>query len=211
MEDKSALRRRNEGRARGMGSGIPAGGRRRHRPPRAGERGVAGGGDGVCLCQRRCEVDTRALIEAALREGKRVCAPRCLGKGAHGGARDRIAGCTRARRPWAVGARGELGHRAAGEIGLILVPCLAADRNGHRLGYGGGYYDRFLRGAAGASMCLCRARALLEDVPREEHDAAADMVVSEAGIAVCGKRGCANAAGAGLKKIGVCVLTSARA
>ena len=81
------------------------------------------------------------------------------------------------------------------EIGLTIVPCLAADRNGHRLGYGGGYYDRFLRGAAGASMCLCRARALLEDVPREEHDAAVDMVVSEAGIVVCGKSGCASDAG----------------
>ena len=45
-----------------------------------------------------CEVDTRALIETALQEGKRVCAPRCLGKGAHGGTRGRIAGRARTRR-----------------------------------------------------------------------------------------------------------------
>ena len=142
-----------------------------------------------------CEVDTRALIEAALKEGKRVCAPRCLGKGR-----------MEARE---IAALGALVPAAYGllepaenaplvppeEIGLTIVPCLAADRSGHRLGYGGGYYDRFLRCAAGASMCLCRARALLEDVPREEHDAAVDMVVSEAGIVVCGKSGCASDAG----------------
>ena len=71
---------------------------------------------------------------------------------------------------------------------LALLPGVAFDLAGGRLGYGGGYYDRFLRGTAGTSMCLCRARALLDDVPREEHDAAVDMVVSEAGIVVCGKR-----------------------
>ena len=135
-----------------------------------------------------CEVDTRALIEAALKEGKRVCAPRCLGKGRM---EARVIESLDALVPAAHGLLEPAESSAIvppGEIGLILVPCLAADRNGHRLGYGGGYYDRFLRCAAGTSMCLCRARALLDDVPREEHDAAVDMVVSEAGIAVCGKR-----------------------
>ena len=69
-----------------------------------------------------------------------------------------------------------------GEISLTLVPCLAADRNGHRLGYGGGYYDRFLARARGVSICLCRARALMPSVPRDAHDAPVDFVVTETDI-----------------------------
>ena len=68
------------------------------------------------------------------------------------------------------------------EIDLILVPCLAADRNGHRLGYGGGYYDRFLENAAKPSICLCRRRALLDGVPHAKHDAAVDAVATETGM-----------------------------
>ena len=129
-----------------------------------------------------CEVDTRALIEAALKEGKRVCAPRCLGKGR-----------MEARE---IAALGALVPAAYGllepaedaplvppeEIDLILVPCLAADRNGHRLGYGGGYYDRFLENAAKPSICLCRRRALLDGVPHAEHDATVAAVATEAGM-----------------------------
>ena len=188
MEDKSALRRRMRAAREGWEAEY------RQEADAAIARHVLASeawraaGTVFAYVSVGCEVDT-------LREGKRVCAPRCLGKGRM---EARVIESLDALVPAAHGLLEPAESSAIvppGEIGLILVPCLAADRNGHRLGYGGGYYDRFLRGAAGASMCLCRARALLEDVPREEHDAAADMVVSEAGIAVCGKRGCANAAG----------------
>ena len=187
MEDKSALRRRMRAAREGWEAEY------RQEADAAIARHVLASeawraaGTVFAYVSVGCEVDTRALIEAALREGKRVCAPRCLGKGRM---EARVIESLDALVPAAHGLLEPAESSAIvppGEIGLTLVPCLAADRNGHRLGYGGGYYDRFLRGAAGASMCLCRVRALLEDVPREEHDAAADMVVSEAGIAVCGK------------------------
>ena len=195
MEDKSALRRRMKAAREGWEAEY------RQKADAAIARHVLASeawraaGTVFAYVSVGCEVDTRALIEAALREGKRVCAPRCLGKGRM------EARAVESLEALVPGAHGLL-EPAEGaaivppeEIGLTIVPCLAADRRGHRLGYGGGYYDRFLRGAAGASMCLCRARALLEDVPREEHDAAVDMVVSEAGIVVCEKRGCASDAG----------------
>lgn len=67
---------------------------------------------------------------------------------------------------------------------LILVPALAFDNQGYRLGYGGGYYDRFLEGlscegiphtAVGLAFSVCRTEAL----PREAHDIPVHIILDE--------------------------------
>ena len=67
---------------------------------------------------------------------------------------------------------------------LILIPALAFDENGYRLGYGGGYYDRFLSflreaeipyTAVGLTYAVCRATAL----PREAHDIPVHIILDE--------------------------------
>ena len=70
--------------------------------------------------------------------------------------------------------------------GLCLVPALCYDWKGYRLGYGKGYYDRFLPLACNAvKIALCRA-ALLEPVlPRECHDVRADFVLTEDALYGC--------------------------
>ena len=60
------------------------------------------------------------------------------------------------------------------EIDLILVPGLAFDRSGYRLGQGGGYYDRYLPRSRACMVALCRDCFLLSAVPREEHDRPVD-------------------------------------
>lgn len=52
------------------------------------------------------------------------------------------------------------------DIGLVLVPGLAFDLSGGRLGQGGGFYDRWLAGFSGFTAALCRAPLLLERLPR---------------------------------------------
>lgn len=51
-------------------------------------------------------------------------------------------------------------------IGLVLVPGLAFDPSGGRLGQGGGFYDRWLADYAGCTAALCRTALLLPQVPR---------------------------------------------
>lgn len=63
---------------------------------------------------------------------------------------------------------------------VCLVPALAFDGDGYRLGYGGGYYDRFLKGFTGPSVGI--ADALCERLPRGEFDCSVSMIVHAGGI-----------------------------
>jgi 5-formyltetrahydrofolate cyclo-ligase len=66
-------------------------------------------------------------------------------------------------------------------IDLIIVPGLAFDRRGGRLGRGGGFYDRFLaQPTRRAPACgLAFAEQVLDELPRMEHDYPVDMLVSD--------------------------------
>lgn len=68
----------------------------------------------------------------------------------------------------------------AGEYDLVIVPLLGFDRTGHRLGYGGGYYDKFLA----ANHCkrtigLAFSSQEEDRLPAEEHDKRLDMIITE--------------------------------
>jgi len=65
------------------------------------------------------------------------------------------------------------------EIQLALVPGLAFDRSGWRLGYGGGYYDRFLKGFPGISAGIVFQALLLEQVPHSLLDIPMLWIISE--------------------------------
>lgn len=65
------------------------------------------------------------------------------------------------------------------EIGLVLVPAVCYDRRGYRLGFGGGYYDRWLEGFSGVKIGLCRGAVLQNQVPVEAHDAQVDLLLTE--------------------------------
>ena len=61
----------------------------------------------------------------------------------------------------------------------MLVPAVCYDRRGYRLGFGGGYYDRWLEGFSGVTAGLCREAVLQDEVPIEAHDARVDILLTE--------------------------------
>lgn len=65
------------------------------------------------------------------------------------------------------------------EIVGALVPGLAFDRNGGRLGRGRGYYDRFLQNWNGIKVGVCWSHSLVSEVPMEEHDVKMDWIATE--------------------------------
>ena len=68
---------------------------------------------------------------------------------------------------------------AAEDIRLALIPAVCYDRQGFRLGFGGGYYDRWLARFSGETVGLCRECLLQQRLPREAHDLPVQTVLTE--------------------------------
>jgi 5-formyltetrahydrofolate cyclo-ligase len=69
-----------------------------------------------------------------------------------------------------------------GDVDLFLVPGLAFDAKGGRVGYGGGCYDRIMSGARGVKAALAFDFQVFEQVPVEEHDILLNMIITETRI-----------------------------
>jgi 5-formyltetrahydrofolate cyclo-ligase len=126
------------------------------------------------------EIDTRKLIEKCLGAGKRVAVPLT---GVHSIEFYEI---------------NDFADLSQGKFGILeplktcktanisntntfcVVPALACDRSGFRLGYGKGYYDRFLAEFRGVSAALCYECNIMQ-LPLEPHDAAVNMIITERG------------------------------
>ena len=189
MQEKAALRRellaqrdavpQREEKSRAVGDGVLA------LPEYQKARQV------LLYLSKGSEVDTWKVFARALAEGKEVYAPRCLdGEGTMGffqvtSPQELLQGRfglwepdPRRCAPW---------RRREGA--LCLVPGIAFDRQGYRLGYGKGYYDRFLAGFSGTAAGLCFRELALERLPRGPQDRRVDVLVTEAGVLPIGKEG----------------------
>ena len=137
-----------------------------------------------CYVGRGNEINTLPILQDALHKGKIVGVPKCIGPGIMEVYRiftlaDLEAGKYGIREP-----RAGMPLIQPEHIDLALVPCLTCNRRGQRLGYGGGYYDRYLASARFVKALLCRARIMQDEIPIEEHDQIIDMVISEEGVVV---------------------------
>lgn len=71
------------------------------------------------------------------------------------------------------------GIEYSGEIDLYIVPGLAFDKRGYRVGYGSGYYDKyFSSNSKGYKVGICYKSQLVDNVPEESHDVPLDEIVS---------------------------------
>lgn len=157
------------------------------RSARAAERLLAlpefaGAGVVMLFISFGSEIVTLDLVRRALALGKRVAAPRTRLEG-----RELIPGeiadPERDLTPglWGIPEPGpECPTVAPEELEAVIVPAAAWSEDGHRLGYGGGYYDRFLRRAPEAHWIgLGLEVQVVPEVPHQEHDLPVDVLVTD--------------------------------
>ena len=111
----------------------------------------------LCYIAMNNEADLGYLIESASSDGKQVFFPKVI-------SHDTFV----------------LDPEADIYPDLIIVPAIAIDRNFHRLGYGRGYFDRYLKKAKNShKLGVCLDEFLLDDVFPEIHDVALDTIITE--------------------------------
>lgn len=133
------------------------------------------------------EPDVWPLLEVSLRQDKQLALPRC---GPDGTMTARAVRHLAELRPGAFGIL-EPPEDAPVEQGfdLILVPGVAFDASGGRLGRGKGYYDRFLAECFGRTMGVCGESRLLCQIPMEAFDRRMDAVATDQRIILCRTEG----------------------
>lgn len=136
------------------------------------------------------EIDTLALIARALEDGKRVAVPRCVEN-------------TKRMEFYYISGMESLAPQTFGvlepvrercellqvhEGSICIVPALAYDRAGYRLGYGAGYYDRFLSAYAAPKIGVTYTQNLRKKLWHGRFDVPVDLIVTEKKLFVCGKK-----------------------
>ena len=127
----------------------------------------------------RTEIDIKPLLLALYGRGHRLCLPRTPPRGAPLTFHDWTPGDTLTR-----GSMGTLQPTGPAIVPtVLLVPLLAFDDTGVRLGYGGGYYDRTLAMLPDAVAIGCAfAAQRVASVPRGPHDKPLDAIATEQGV-----------------------------
>lgn len=129
------------------------------------------------------EFDTSLLRSSCIETGKKTYYPRCSDK--NGAMRfflvksesDLECGMYNIREP-------KIGCPEYSELtgDIAIVPALSADMSFKRLGYGKGYYDRFLKDFHGVSICPCYEAMRTDMLPADEFDISVDFVAAETGF-----------------------------
>ncbi len=137
---------------------------------------------------REGEIDIRSALTEALRQGKRVALPRVEGEHRMTyrlitSLDGLVSGAFGLLEP---PADAPIYSEEAGDTSLCLVPGVVFDVHGYRIGYGGGYYDRFLHDYQGASAGVIYRDFILPSLPRGRYDLSLSVMITDGGI-VCAK------------------------
>jgi 5-formyltetrahydrofolate cyclo-ligase len=138
----------------------------------------------------KSEVDTHNIIKHAIKNGKTICVPKIESK-QKGIEIFKIRDFTQLKKGYFDILEPDETCPAAdsSEIDLILMPGVAFDKLGGRIGYGAGFYDRFLSNMKKRAdkIALAYDFQLLDSIPMDEHDVSIDGIITEKGIIFTGK------------------------
>lgn len=145
----------------------------------------------LCYASLVDEIKTDAVIDKALSDGKKVFLPVCKNTDGEmdfyeiSGLDELISGFFGVREPDTRRCKNRFDIAGDSKNAVCIVPGLAFDKKGFRLGYGKGYYDRFLSKYSGVSVGFCYSELIFDSVPADIYDKKVDYICCESGILVC--------------------------
>ncbi|KYG57977.1 5-formyltetrahydrofolate cyclo-ligase [Planococcus maritimus] len=127
------------------------------------------------------EIDTIPLIEACWRLKKRVAAPKCFAKDRTMDFRlfDHLDQLEVVYMNLQEPIEAQTEAIGPSNIDLLIVPGVVFTESGYRIGFGGGYYDRYLSGFSGKTRSLAFDFQVTDDLPVESHDIPVDGIITE--------------------------------
>ncbi len=145
----------------------------------------------LCYMSNNLEIDTNNIILKLFNQNKTVAVPKCIK-----GTRDMqffVINSFKQTEKCSFGIFEPLDKECQKlnnlKNSVCIMPGLAFDKNGYRLGYGKGYYDRFLDKFDGIKIGLCYEKYLLNEIAHDFYDIKADIVVTENQILYIKKTG----------------------
>lgn len=133
------------------------------------------------------EWDTRTLVQRAWEEEKRVCVPKSIHRTRELHFYEIVTfdqvekGYYDIEEPIIEKAK----RVEKEEIDTLIVPGVVFNRQGYRIGFGGGYYDRFLQDYQGLTLSLVHTNQMIEELPIESHDIPVQYIITEQGVLSC--------------------------
>lgn len=136
---------------------------------------------------RDTEVETRSVIRMCWNIGKTVLVPKCYPREKNMDFR-KITNFDQLETAYAGLQEPNPNLTTAfdkADIDLIIVPGVAFTKSGFRIGYGGGYYDRFLTDYTGRKISLAFELQMVSNLPIEEHDLPVEKIITEKRVVLC--------------------------
>ena len=135
----------------------------------------------LCYISEKTEVDTQNIISRLFELNKCVAAPRVRDSEGNMDFYE-ITSLSQTQRS-AFGVREPMVDKCQKLVdfsdSVCIMPALTFDKNGYRLGYGKGCYDRFLSSYNGLKIGICYENFVFDKLPKDRFDIAADIVVTE--------------------------------
>lgn len=140
----------------------------------------------LCYIALKDEVNTNLIMETAFKDGKTVAVPVCLNNDGLMEFRIIKSFSDLHKGFYGISEPDDTCEKVCSfDDAVCLVPGIAFDQNGYRLGYGKGYYDRFLKNNVSVSAGLCYNNLVVNELPINDFDMKVDFIITEQKVISC--------------------------
>ena len=136
----------------------------------------------------RGEIDVDPIAAAALKAGKRVAYPRCIGEDSRmffhyvNSLSELESGYFSIREPRVDAPLFDVSQIQKREECICIIPALVYDKQGYRIGYGKGFYDRYLSNFKGTKAGIVYSSCITDSIVHSKYDLSVDFIISERGV-----------------------------